>query len=132
MSDCHTDNEVPVVKDETCERPIPTAWRSVLREIVKAFARRDYGIKVRVIGVATVSEATKSQIERYIAAYGATLVELPEAAWDSSICIWMGKHWDVLVDLWTVTEGRSDLVLYARVLEVATGYEFHISMVYVP
>jgi hypothetical protein len=127
-----TQGEVPVVKDGTAQRPIPTAWRDTFREIVKAFANRDYGLKAGLTGVAPVSTDTAGQIESYISDYGATLVELPEDTWSSSVCIWMGKRWDAMVDLWTVAEGRSDLVLDAKVLETAAGYEIHIRMVYVP
>lgn len=132
MNERHAEREVPIVKDETGERPIPTAWRPVFREIVKAFAKRDYGLKDGVAGVAAVSADTADQIKSYISEYGATLVEIPEDTWNSSVCIWMGKRWNALVDLWTVADGRSDLVLDAKVLETATGYEFHIRMVYLP
>jgi hypothetical protein len=44
----------------------------------------------------------------------------------------MGTRWDVLIDLWTVESGRSDLVLDARVFEVPSGYRYEIHLVYVP
>lgn len=52
--------------------------------------------------------------------------------WDSSVCMWMENRWDVRIDLWTVGEGRSDLVLNAQVTEVGTDYLVSIYMVYVP
>ena len=64
--------------------------------------------------------------------YGEELVKLPEESWDTSICIWMGDRWDVLIDLWTATEGRSDLVLSAGVSEKDEGQIVNIEMVYVP
>ncbi|HFQ4970525.1 TPA: hypothetical protein ACGUUK_004309, partial [Vibrio vulnificus] len=60
------------------------------------------------------------------------LVALPEQTWDSSVCMWMETHWDVLIDLWTETEGLSDLVLQAKVFESKDGYKYQIEMVYVP
>ena len=44
----------------------------------------------------------------------------------------MGNGWDVLVDLWSSSEGRSDLVLSLHVSETNNGFEFSVYMVYVP
>ena len=44
----------------------------------------------------------------------------------------MDRYWEVLIDLWTVGEGRSDLVLRAEVSEVENGYLFDLQLVYVP
>lgn len=104
----------------------------MLKEIVDAFVRLDYRLADGVPGVAPVSEETALQIREYIEEYGARLVALPEATWDTSVCIWMGNHWDALVDLWTEEEGSSDLVLQVRVAEVAGGYVLNVYMVYVP
>lgn len=124
--------EVLAVKDEENQRPIPTAWRPVFREVVKAFVKRDYRLKAGVPGVAPVDRDVAEQIENYIEEYGETLVELPDETWDTSVCIWMGKHWDAIVDLWTAGEGRSDMVLSARVSDSAGGFLFKIELVYVP
>jgi hypothetical protein len=97
--------EVMAVKDQSKERPIPVAWRPVFRSVVSAFVERDYRLEVGVSGVKPVSVDTATHIESYIQSYGATLIELPEEAWDSSVCIWMGNHWNALVDLWTEAEG---------------------------
>lgn len=132
MSDRSSGVEVLVVKDGTHGRPIPTAWRPVFRDIVKAFADHDYCLKEDVLGVEPVSADTVAHIRDYIQNYGEMLVELPEETWDSSVCIWSGNHWDALVDLWTQAEGRSDLVLSVRVTESNPGFSFKIHMVYVP
>jgi hypothetical protein len=128
----NTGTEVLAEKDEDNERPIPSAWRTVFREIVNAFVRHDYLLSSAIPGVAAVSDGTATQIRDYIQEYGETLTELPEETWDSSICIWMGDRWDALVDLWTISEGRSDLVLSAHVTESDSGFVFHVYMVYVP
>ena len=124
--------EVPVTKDPENEGPIPSAWRPMLKEIVDAFVRLDYRLADGVPGVAPVSEETATRIREYIEEYGARLVALPEASWDTSVCIWMGDHWDALVDLWTEEEGSSDLVLQVQVTEAAGGYVLNVYMVYVP
>lgn len=124
--------EVPVTKDAHNEGPIPSAWRPVLKSIVDAFARGDYGLKDGLSGVAPISEETAAQVCEYIEDYGAKLIELPPQSWDTSVCIWMGDRWDALVDLWTEDEGRSDLVLQVDVSEADSGYVVAIVMVYVP
>lgn len=125
-------SEVIAVKDGETERPIPSAWRSVIREIVRAFVRHDYHLGAEIPGVAKVSAETATQIRNYIQGYGATIVDLPDETWNSSVCIWMDTRWDALIDLWTVSEGRSDLVLSLHVTEADGGFLFRIYMVYVP
>ena len=44
----------------------------------------------------------------------------------------MGEYWEVLVDLYTVESGRSDMVLHARVFAENDGYRIEPGMVYVP
>ncbi|MBF6023964.1 DUF7668 domain-containing protein [Lysobacter niastensis] len=113
------------------ERPIPVAWRQTFREIVAAFVAADYRLVTGVPGVEPVSTETATQIHTYISDYGATLVALPEEAWESSVCIWMGSHWDTLIDLWAQEEGRSDLVLQARVTDIPS-FSVKVHLVYVP
>lgn len=124
--------EVLAVKDAETERPIPSSWRPVIRDICKAFARLDYQLSAGIPGVAPVSEETATQIRNYVREYGAALIELPDETWSSSVCIWLGDRWDALVDLWTASEGRSDLVLQLHVSEAEEGFLAHVYMVYVP
>jgi hypothetical protein len=126
------ESQVFAVKDTESERPIPTAWRPVLKDIVSALVRHDYQLSAVVGGVLPVSTETAEQIRKYIASYGEVLTELPEAAWSTSVCIWTGSRWDALIDLWTVSEGRSDLVLSVRVPEDKGSFIFSVYMVYVP
>ena len=60
------------------------------------------------------------------------LPDNPDETWTTSVAQWTGSHWDVLVDLWTVESGRSDMVLHTCVAESAGGYQFKIHLVYVP
>lgn len=124
--------EVAAIKNGTSERPIPTVWRPAFCHIVEAFVRGDYLLSDGVAGVDAVSEEAASQIQSYLSDYGATLKSLPDESWDSSVCIWTGNYWDVLVDLYTNEEGASDLVLNARVNETSHGFKIEIHMVYVP
>ena len=125
-------DQVLAVRDEDMERPIPTAWRKPLREIVDAFVIGEFGLEKGVKGVSPVSADTASHIRSYINDYRATLVALPEATWRSSTCIWYGDHWNALVDLWTQEEGRSDLVLHVRITEADLDFTIEVYLVYVP
>ena len=124
--------EVPAIKDAESERPIPSAWRNLIESIVTSFVRHDYRLTTSISGVVPVQPDTAEQIENYIKSYGVELIELPEETWDSSVCIWMGTRWDALIDLWSSSEGRSDLVLSLQVSEKDNDFEFNIYMVYVP
>lgn len=124
--------EIPVVRNSESEGPIPSAWRPILTNIVDAFVRHDYGLADPIMGVTPVPAATATQVGRYIEEYGATLIALPQASWDTSVCIWMEDHWDALIDLWTKEEGSSDLVLQVHVSEVESKYVVTVYMVYVP
>ncbi|MYM68696.1 hypothetical protein GTP45_17920 [Pseudoduganella sp. FT55W] len=132
MIEQRADIEVLAETDGSYERPIPTKWRPVFRAIVASFLEHDYLLKSGVPGVVAVSEDTANHIQQYIADYGVTLAPLPDETWASSVCIWCGSHWDVLVDLWTREEGRSDLVLSARVADRNPDIVVEIHMVYVP
>src|SRR5471030_1211420 len=127
-----SNTEISEIKDGKSERPIPTVWRPAFCRIVDAFIKGDYLLKDGVAGVDAVSEETASHIQSYLSDYGATLKSLPDETWNSSVCIWTGSHWDVLVDLYTNEEGASDLVLSARVTETSHKFKIAIQMVYVP
>ena len=127
-----TEIEIFVEKDEENQLPIPTVWRPIFVSIVDAFVKKDYSLSSEIDGVASVSKETANHIKEYIEDYGEELIQLPNETWESSICICMGGYWDVLIDLWTAGEGRSDLVLGARISESKNGYIVDIEMVYVP
>jgi len=119
-------------KDGAAQQPIPVAWRATLRDVVRAFTRGDYGLESGVAGVEPVPAPLAKQFRDYVADYGATLVELPDEAWETSVAQWYDPHWEFLLDLWTAEEGRSDLVLSGRVAEAADAYRFTLHLVYVP
>ena len=127
-----TVNGPPAVKDEDATHPISGAWRPMLCEVVRSFVGGDYGLNKSVSGVEPISAKTAEHIRAYIADYGATLVDLSDGTWQTSVAQWYGTYWDVLVDLWTAEEGRSDLVLQGRIVDSESGPRFTIHMVYVP
>ena len=122
----------PTLKDPDAAHPISGAWRPMLREVIRSFAQGDYQLRRGVRGVEPVSAATARNIRKYLADYGATLIELPDEAWQTSVAQWIDPHWEILVDLWTAEEGRSDLVLLADVVETSTGPRITLDKVYVP
>jgi hypothetical protein len=131
MSDVAADFP-PAVKDEDAAHPIAASWRPMLHGVVRCFVAGDFGLETGVLGVEPVTAKTAEHIRSYIADYGATLVDLPPDSLQTSVAQWYGTHWDILVDLWTAEEGRSDLVLAGKIVESDSGPRFTIHMVYVP
>jgi hypothetical protein len=120
------------VKDENDAHPIAGSWRPMLRDVVRRLVAGDYRLEEGVSGVEPVSSKTAEHIRSAIADYGATLVDLPPDSWQTSVAQWYGTHWDILLDLWTAEEGRSDLVLFGKMVETQAGPRFTIHMAYVP
>jgi len=122
---------IVVLKDENNQIPIPSIWRETLFNIVEALKDGDFRIQRGINGVLQISKEDALRIERNLEAYGAQLISLPEETWDSSVCQWMNSYWDVLVDLYTMEEGASDLALFVRVSESDSSYFFDIQSVHV-
>lgn len=120
------------VRDSEQAHQVSGVWRDTIREIVDALASGDHRLSRPIESLVSVTAATADQIHRYLENYGETLTQLPNEAWDSSVAQWTGTHWDLLIDLWTVESGRSDLVLDLRVFPFADGFRFEIHAVYVP
>ena len=123
---------IPVIKCEDQELPVPTEWRKPLTDIVACLASGEFS-KLSSLPAVTLEGGWGWQdIETYIRDYGCKLTSLPEESWRTSIYLWMGGYWEVLVDLFTVEEGCSDLVLFVRVHPREGSYTFQISSVHVP
>ena len=120
------------VKDGESERPIPHAWRDALASIVRALACGDYSLSSLPDHFIRPTPQDAVRIKAAISDYGTTITELPAESWDTSVCIWYDPEWDALIDLWSIEEGRSDLVLHAKIKEKDQGYTYEIHLVYVP
>jgi len=131
MSDTK-DAQTPARKDPEREHPVATLWRPVFREVVRAFVAGDFRLRTALAQGLEIDDKTAAHAARYVAQYGETLVELPDETWKSSVAQWSEGYWDVLVDLWTVESGRSDLALSVRVFEAGEGFRFRIVGVWVP
>jgi hypothetical protein len=122
----------PIVKDETRQTPVPDAWRPTLAAIAEAFFEGDFELAHGIQDVSPVAPEDAQRIAENIEAYGDELASLPHETWQTSVCQWMDGYWHVLVDLYTVDEGASDLVLDVRVREHGAGFLFEVYFVYVP
>ena len=99
---------------------------------MEGLKKGDFDLVRRVKGVRPISAEDALRIADNIKCYGAQLTSLPEQAWQTSVCLWMIGYWHALVDLYTVEEGASDLVLDVRVYEEGQAFAFEIFSVYVP
>lgn len=123
---------VVVLTDERNQSPVPSAWRSTFTNIVEGLKDGDFDAVRNVVGVRPISSEEAARIAENIKGYGARLTSLQDATWETSACQWMRGYWDVLVDLYTVEEGASDLALSVRVYEEGSDYVFEIQSVHVP
>ena len=128
----YTEPIVPAIMDGSQERPIPTAWRSTFRDVINCIAAGNREILNANTAIIKVTTEDWSRFQDNIQAYGATLAPLSEETWKTSSCIWYGTYWGALIDLWTREEGRSDLVLDARITPIVTGILIEIHLIYVP
>lgn len=105
-----------MAEKDDAEYPIPPEWRPLLTNVVAAFVEGDYGLQRGIENVSPVDADTAEWVAESIAAYGEPLAPLDPAVWERSCCSWdpANDHWRLLVDLTTVAEPVSDLVLHAR------------------
>lgn len=126
-----SENIVLVTKDELNQQPIPTEWRSQLIQIVEAIGTNDFSLIDASFTIRSITQSDRIRISQNIEDYGCELISLPDETWKTSACQWMRGYWDVLVDLYTVEEGRSDLILSVRVYEQDSGFQFEVMSVHV-
>ncbi len=125
-------DKVLILKDEDNQIPVPEVWRNTFTDIVEALKEGDFKLERGIKGVRPISEDDAARMASNIENYGCRLNSLPEETWQTSMCQWMRGYWDVLIDLFTIEEGASDLVLAARVYEEDSSYIFEIQSVHVP
>jgi hypothetical protein len=127
------DNVAQPVKDEERQGPVAEVWRPTLAAVVDSLVQREGVLAPGVGAVEPVSPVkTRSCLDAVDAYGGVTLVPLPDEAWNTSVAIWRGNHWNCLVDLWTAEEGRSDLALDVDIFEQGAAYRYRVNLVYVP
>jgi hypothetical protein len=60
----------------------------MLREVVRSFSKGDYRLAKGVTGVDPVSAEKAEHIRASLARYGATLIDLPDDTWHTSVAQW--------------------------------------------
>ena len=104
------DTDYPV-KDEENERPIPLVWRTTILAIGECIKAGDYRFEKAPSSVKRVNADTAEVSVYQIESYGCESVTITELSWQSSIYIWMGEQWDVIVDLIDENGSHTDLIL---------------------
>ena len=126
-------NEIDVLYDENLKE-VPLLWRDTIWKIVEAFKNNDINFFNQIEGVKKLTLVDFEEIISDINVYGETLVSLPSEAWESSQCLWRGDScWHVYIDLYTINEGKSDLILFLIVeLDENNHFHYDVSNFYVP
>jgi hypothetical protein len=124
--------EHPVRKEKDRELPVPNEWRGVIVKIVSSLISGVEDFDFYKCHVVSIPEFERARISDAIAEYGDHLVPLTSKAWETSIYQYDEDFWVVLVDLCTRRESSSDLVLFIKVEEFASGYSFTVEDVHVP
>jgi hypothetical protein len=112
--------------------PLPPVWKQPFIAIVDAFCRGDFQLAGGVAWVRPIAPEDAERIAGNIEGYGDQLIGLNDEAWRTSVHLWNGRCWEVLLDLCTAKQGQSDLVLFADVYEAGDEYEIEIQDVHVP
>lgn len=116
------------------EQPIPNIWRNTFSLIVSAIKNKDFNELNEIQNFKPIEIEDFNLIIDNIHGYGCELTDLPIETWKSSVCILDRENaWTTIVDLYSVEEGRSDLILHTIVFEKENNaYLFEIINVYVP
>ena len=101
---------------------VPASVRVPIGEIVEALVRGDFDL-LEADGRAGRVGATG--LRQSLREYGRTLVALPETAYSLIEAVEVttsANLWSLVVPLWTVEEGRSDLSLELTAVETPDGW----------
>ena len=128
----NTSDFIGPVKDPDSQHPVASQWRPTLSRIVSQLAKGDYSPSLGLGPSVNLPKESAEQIRQYLDNFGESLTDLPDATWATSVATWQVSHWELIVDLWTLESGRSDLVLNARVYEEDAHFRFVIHAIYVP
>jgi hypothetical protein len=120
-----------LAKDDD-EHSVPAELHAIFQEVAAAFVIGDYFLRDHAIkGVREVDPSTAKAIASSVSAYGDNLAPLNPSTWEYAVYRWMGKYWQILVDLTTEGEDVSDLTLHAK-LHDTEPLTLEIESVHVP
>lgn len=121
-----------VEKQSDAELPIPSVWRESLKEIVDSFVQDKFPPQNTFIPLGEfdndIIEINRTNITKYPDKLG----PLNPKSWESSIYLWMGGYWEVLVDLSDEFGNTTDLVFHANIKEKGAGFQISPYLIYVP
>ena len=123
---------ISIEKDIGFEKPIPTLWHHSIIAIVEAIKSNDLKQLNNINGIQALTQTDINRFRENIEEYGCNLASLPSMTWQTSVCQWMGDGWEVLIDLFTIEEGLSDLALSMKIVEKGKEFEFRVTSIYVP
>lgn len=123
---------VPISKTEDEELPVPSAWRLALKGIADALVQRTTIPQIDGFQIGLVKDDHLGICRENIKDYPDPLGPLTAESWDSSVSVWSGGYWAVLVDLTTRSGEVSDLVFHAKVTEHKDQYLIEPGLIYVP
>lgn len=123
---------VPIEKDNKRELPVPTAWRSALKQLADKAVLRTEIKDSSDIEIGIIDSKTASSHHYNIQIYPDTLGPLNDKSWETSIYIWDSPYWTILLDLSDVNGKTTDLVLHAKIFETLEGFKIEPGLIYVP
>ena len=120
------------IKDESNEHLIPTSWRAMLIDVINSFVAGDFLLGQSINFVKSVDNEIALASKAYVADYGEILTVLSDETWETSCAQWMEGYWDIIVDLRTEVEDRSDMIFTGKVSEANDNYVLDVGLIYVP
>ncbi len=120
------------IKDVDHERPIPAIWRQTILALGDCLKNNDYGFETAPKNVNRLDPASTKISKYQIEIYNCGNVTIDDLSWESSIYIWMGNQWELIIDLIDENGSLTDLVLKLVVKENGKGYIFLPDFIHVP
>ena len=120
------------LKDLEKEHSIPDVWKDSICEVVIQLTKNNFELHDVSEYIALQSSDMAKFNRENVLEYGCCLKALSTECWERSCYQWQGNYRDLIIDLCTVEEDVSDLVLKGRVYPIVSGYEYEFGMVYVP
>ena len=120
------------LKDLEKEHSIPDVWKDSICEVVIQLTKDNFELHNVSEYIALQSSDMAKFNRENVLEYGCCLKALSTECWSRSCYQWQGNYWDLIIDLCTVEEGVSDLVLKGRIYPIVSGYKYEFGMVYVP
>lgn len=120
------------LKDLEKEHSIQDVWKDSICEVVIQLTKDNFELHNVSEYIALQSSDMAKFNRENVLEYGCCLKALSTECWERSCYQWQGNYWDLNIDLCTVEENVSDLVLKGRVYPIVSGYKYEFGMVYVP